>query len=68
MTILRQFTDINHMFPARLILHDEGSGHEKFVTHMENINSGERFWGHYFDNFNSANADFEARVRKCLTT
>ena len=51
--------------PGEITLHEWKPG-EEWVTHFHNLQDGGYYYGHYFRDLESAEADYEERVRKEL--
>lgn len=49
---------------GRVLLVDRGGKHQPYVTWWENTDLGGRYWGHYFDDYSEAKADFETRCKR----
>lgn len=48
--------------PVKIVLHKHGKN--DWVTHYQNVDTGEYFWGNYFTKYLDALRDFHARVAK----
>lgn len=50
--------------PLRVVFSKQQGGKLPYVTHLENMQVGGRFAGHYFDDRNKAIEDFMTRCKK----